>query len=452
MFLCYFLETGNFADWFAMQDMDLQMLQQYAEAFQKQLLVVVSMFVSLLAVQLVGALYISRRRGGRRGSGAGYLKVGKNVDDSESGVVEVEEYVQAKAKGRVWWSGRWFKMCALAGVCYCFIGIRSGTGMARLSENFLVSPPLTFVWRDVRSLFREDYSQSGASDLKALDFQYNVTVYPATDEAKLENVVVMFRESLRADMLDFNATHDTHLASLLLNKSHIAEFDSIFSPFLNRLKHKSLFFPRTRTASAYTIKSFRSTLCGVYAAKGSHLEFIRQVYAPCLPHLLPNHTSRFYYPGRLDFDHFTETIQQVGFSSTYSIEDVGVTRDEWMNSFGVDDRRVMPNLSAWLTSQVDSKEPFVMGLLDNIGHHPFDVPEGNPIQRFARDDRINRYLNAVNNVDSFFEGVFAEFAKHKGLLEKTLFVIIGDHGMGLNDHGVVGTGEGGFEESFRVPM
>ncbi|KAJ3075510.1 hypothetical protein HDU98_007883 [Podochytrium sp. JEL0797] len=451
MFLCYYFETGNFADWFAMQGMDLETLHQFAEAFRKQLFWVIVMCVGLVAFQVVGALIFTTRRGPRRGErGWNYQSIDKKVDDAESGL-SGDECERTAAKSSAWRSGWWFKLFVVAAVCNCFI--ESGTGIARLSENFLVSPALTFLWRDVQGLFEEDFLAGGRVPRQTHNFRYNTTVYPSTAEAKLENVVVIFRESLRADILDFNATLDSHLASVLLNKSHVVDFDTTFSPFLNRLKNKSLFFPSTQSASGYTIKSIRSAMCGIYPVKGRHYEYKRSIYAPCLPHLLPNHTSRFYYPGQLDFDHFTETIAQIGFNSTFSIEDLNVTRSEWLNYFGVDDRRELSDLSEFLDSQVATNGSFMMGLLDNAGHHPFAVPEGYVSQRFAADDRINSYLNAVNNVDAFLEEVFAAFGKHKGLLESTLFVIVGDHGMGLGDHGgVVGTGEGGFEESFRVPL
>ena len=72
--------------------------------------------------------------------------------------------------------------------------------------------------------------------------------------------------------------------------------------------------------------------------------------------------------------------------------------------------------------------------LTSAAHHDYRVPSHVPLQRFAEDEKRNRYLNAVAYQDGFL-GRLLDVYRQEGVAERTLFVVIGDHGEAFGEHG-----------------
>ncbi|KAI9346506.1 alkaline-phosphatase-like protein [Obelidium mucronatum] len=455
MFFGYFMETRNFMDWFMFEDMNAEMLHSYSIAFRSQLASLATAFSTLIGMQICVAFVTYRTY--KAYSTKRYLPV-KAGDLSETSSEE-EDDAESRVPSPTATRFVSFKMILLLSMLSYVFVIPPFSEMARLSENYLLSPPLTHLFRAVYKTFK--VNEELEEDMQDIRVDYSTgDAYPASAEAKIEHVVILHMESLRSDMLDFKP--DGHLSKLLLNKYHVEHFDSSFSPFLNKLKHKSYFFPQARTSAGYTIKSLLSSTCSVFALKGSHTEFRRNIYAPCLPQILKNHTNAFFHPADLGFDHLGDLVLHTGYDAIHGRNDLNVPVKDYVNYFGPDDRNMLPRVQQFLDSlavkssspssaTATTTSPFLMGFLTNAGHHHFGLPPGTVKKTYVSNKVINDYLNAVNNVDGFVESFISEFQK-RGLLEKTVFAIIGDHGMGLGDHGIIGSGEGGYEESFRVPL
>lgn len=82
-------------------------------------------------------------------------------------------------------------------------------------------------------------------------------------------------------------------------------------------------------------------------------------------------------------------------------------------------------------------------------HHPYLAHPEAPLPEAASNR--HRYQGEVTYVDRYV-GRIVEALKAKGLYEKTLIVIVGDHGEAFGEHGEYGHGIFCYEESLRVPL
>lgn len=439
----YFVSTRNFVDWFAMGNMmtqDFKTFSNYVKTFGSWIIVIFAVFAALIVLKVKIAKRLQEYLEGY----SVYLPLRDTKLENESSSPRIG-------------NRKILTFCSaflLSFVSYEAFVTREEH--VRLSENYLVSLPWAYTERAVRRHFRNDQSSKRVWKLQ----QSNSTLSSSEIKAKLppiKNVVLILMESLRSDILDFdpNTVHGKHLASMLSDPKYVSNFDDYFSPFLNKLKHKSMFFPAARTAAGYTIKSTMSSVCSVFPLPELTTEHKKKIYAKCLPEILKeygNFSTFFANPASSDFDHWGEMVTKFGFDKTMYVSDL--PKQKWVNYFGVDDRKMIPKVMDFATTARNNKNPFFATFVTNAGHHPFNVPDGYNKTQFVNDKKYsvqNDYLNAVNNVDGFVKDLFAEFEK-QDLMNDTLFVFVGDHGMGLGDHGVVGTGEGFLEESFKVPL
>jgi lipoteichoic acid synthase len=114
----------------------------------------------------------------------------------------------------------------------------------------------------------------------------------------------------------------------------------------------------------------------------------------------------------------------------------------------VDENSTVTRMLSWVDS-LPAEQRFFITYLPIAGHHPYDTPEAGP---FAEDQEFGRYLNALHYGDKIL-GHFLLGLQVRGLDEKTLFVIFGDHGEAFGQHeGNYGHTLFIFDENIHVPL
>jgi len=83
----------------------------------------------------------------------------------------------------------------------------------------------------------------------------------------------------------------------------------------------------------------------------------------------------------------------------------------------------------WIDS-LAPEERFFLTYLPVAGHHPYDSPEPSP---FPEQEDSDRYQNALHYADSAL-GSLIQGLRERGLYDRTLFVIFGDHGQAFGQH------------------
>ena len=117
-------------------------------------------------------------------------------------------------------------------------------------------------------------------------------------------------------------------------------------------------------------------------------------------------------------------------------------------SAGVREERTVEELCKWIAANKSAK--FFAAYVTECPHHPY-VSLAEPEKRpFPDDTWLNRYKNSLHYTDAAV-GQLISFLKAEGLMEKTLLVVVGDHGETVSTY-PVGHGLRVSAEEMRTPF
>ena len=257
----------------------------------------------------------------------------------------------------------------------------------------------------------------------------------ARPEAGKLNLVVVFLESTRAQA---TTPYNPELST---------------TPFLAELAEESLLVQRAYAVVPHTSKALGTTLCGFEPAPsrevvGSHKSGMT---GRCLASLLRDHgyTTAYFQSPKKDFERRPKLVKNMGFDHFWSGD---MTTDESLrkiNYFGYGDEVMLEPNRRWL--QEGAKEPFLAVYLTNTTHHPYSVPDSFEKQTFSRKKKLNDYLNTIAYTDQILERLVTQY-RDAGLWDRTVFIVLGDHGEGFGEHGLRSHDNVMYEEGIAVPL
>jgi arylsulfatase A-like enzyme len=230
------------------------------------------------------------------------------------------------------------------------------------------------------------------------------------------------------------------------------------TPVLARLAADSLVVERMyanlpRTSAAW-IATVAGRVPGTVSMQRSWLQRQPQPVEPAsLARQLAGsgYATAFFVPTRLNFENDAELVHALGFEHVTSLESLGGRAPPHVNTFGVEDRALLPPLRAWLDRQVETGTPFFATIMTNVGHFPYRTPMDWPVRQFGGvPEARNDYYNAVAYADGFVGAVVDELTA-RGVLDDTLLIVLGDHGEAFNEHGLVWHTGVPYEEALRIP-
>jgi arylsulfatase A-like enzyme len=156
------------------------------------------------------------------------------------------------------------------------------------------------------------------------------------------------------------------------------------------------------------------------------------------------HTALF-HSGRFGYLGMAGIIRDRGFNL---LADAGPIGGNHESSFGVDEGSAVTHMLSWVDT-LPSGAQFALTYMPVAGHHPyvFSGPGA-----FGASTDIERYRSALHEGDAAI-GVLIDGLKSRGLFEKTMFVVYGDHGQAFGQHpGNVGHTFFLYEENLRIPF
>lgn len=217
-------------------------------------------------------------------------------------------------------------------------------------------------------------------------------------------------------------------------------------PRLSELARQAIVFEQAYTVYPESIKAFFSVLCSRYPAGDIAAERYARITTPSLASLLraTGYRTALFHSGRFIYLGMEAVVRNRGYEV---LEDAGAIGGNHESSFGVEEASTVRRALEWIDS-LPQGEPFFLTYLPIAGHHPYDTPEPGPFPEVAESDR---YLNALHYADASLATLLQGLAE-RGLYERTLFVIFGDHGQAFNQHdGNYGHSIFLYDENIRVP-
>jgi phosphoglycerol transferase MdoB-like AlkP superfamily enzyme len=251
-----------------------------------------------------------------------------------------------------------------------------------------------------------------------------------TEESNLDNVVVIGLESFRADAVT----------------PYTPDLDT--TPFLDKLAHEGMMAETSYADFFHTSKSLIAMNCGMPPHPRYTLIENGEDAMPysCLPELLRplGYTSAFFQTATKNFEHRDLLVANMKYNHFSSLETTDSTGWETVNYFGIEDRAMIKPMMTWIDEQPG---PFLLSIMTLTSHHSYHTPSTFAHKQYEGTPAWNDYLNTVRYTDAFLQDLFAEFER-RGLLDNTLFVLTGDHGVGVGYR----SSDYPYRENIQVPL
>jgi lipoteichoic acid synthase len=230
------------------------------------------------------------------------------------------------------------------------------------------------------------------------------------------------------------------------------------TPFLAELARKSLLVDSMYAVIPHTARAWTAILTGLYPVTSSVAAWSDADAAGArlasLPRLLAPHgyRSAFFTPAHLKFEKDASLIKNRGFDVVHSDGDYDGTGFERTSYFGYEDRIMTKPSLAWVDQARADGRPFFLTFMTLSSHHDYKVPKAFPVVSYpgVHDKALNDYLNTLRYTDGWLREMFHAF-EERGLMDSTVFVILGDHGESFGEHvarqhvGVL------YEEALQIP-
>ena len=141
-----------------------------------------------------------------------------------------------------------------------------------------------------------------------------------------------------------------------------------------------------------------------------------------------SYSSSFIFSGNLDYDNMKGFLSTQGYDQFYGQEEFD--DDAFSTSWGVSDEDLFNKSLEILSTQ---SEPFFSTILTMSNHPPYLYPKSATFERIETNDQNESRLNAFKYSDWALGNFISEF-KRLPLYERTIFVILGDHGFISDDY------------------
>jgi len=257
-----------------------------------------------------------------------------------------------------------------------------------------------------------------------------------TAETERRNVVVVFLESTRA-----RSTTPYH-----------EELET--TPFLDDLSEESLMAERAYAVVPHTSKALVASHCGFEPPLDTKKTESEPDILPakCLPELLgeQGYRTKFFQSATKTFERRTQLVNNFGYDTFIATEGMNKRGFQKANYFGYEDDIMLGPSRAWLEENAD-EGPFMTGYLTVTPHHDYVVPDRYGKKTFSEDETLNKYLNTIRYQDFFLKNLFAQY-KALGLYDDTIFIVLGDHGEGFDEHGLEQHDNTIYDEGLHIPL
>jgi phosphoglycerol transferase MdoB-like AlkP superfamily enzyme len=207
-------------------------------------------------------------------------------------------------------------------------------------------------------------------------------------------------------------------------------------PFLHKISKEGWFLKKHFTSSNVSTKAVFSLFSGLYDFFNRENFGTRaDAEVPAIYNWLgESYDSFLVTPSSISWYFPTKFIKNSGLREIYSYENLKFKIKEEFHSLGhYIARDEIQTVDFFIQRLSQAKEPFLGIYISFAAHFPyFDYGED---YRIMEDDGrlISRYYNNLNLLDHMIKRI-VDHLKEQGLLERTILVIVGDHGQAFGQH------------------
>jgi arylsulfatase A-like enzyme len=207
-------------------------------------------------------------------------------------------------------------------------------------------------------------------------------------------------------------------------------------PFLYKMAKEAWHLQRHHTTSNISTKATFSLLSGLYDFFNRETFSIgSEAVVPSIYNFLPNSYDTFLVtPSSMTWYFPTAFLKNSALPEVYTYENLNLSVKEEAHSLGhYIGRDEVETVDFFIRRLNKAKEPFLGIYLSFAAHFPY-FDYGEKYRIMGNDGRlISRYYNNLNLLDHMIKRIY-EHVEKMGLLERTIFVIVGDHGQAFGQH------------------
>lgn len=271
------------------------------------------------------------------------------------------------------------------------------------------------------------------------------------DPARLRNVILVLLESVPAKAL------------------HCHGYPREVSPNIDRLAAEGISFNRCYAAASFSSYSQISTFTSLYMLRAETNDHFRDTSFPhvCLREVLRSlgYETAAFSSGNESWDNLEAFYPPNTWDLYFTHNHCDVQKTDCNR---MDDKFAMGRFAQWLGSR-RADRPFYAYVNLQATHFNYEVPEPwasryKPIPPlYSNGDGVihippdvlpllkNQYDNALGYVDHWI-GFMRRQLELTGQLDRTIFVIVGDHGEAFMEHGLARHGMHLWDEMIHVPL
>jgi hypothetical protein len=223
------------------------------------------------------------------------------------------------------------------------------------------------------------------------------------------------------------------------------------TPHLSALASRAVVFDSAYAAYPESIKGFFSMICGRAPPPRAEASDFGRAHVPCAPaaeaFARAGLRTGLFHSGWFAYLGMEAVVRERGFDTL--VDAAGIDSPH-RSSFGVDDRATAERLLSFVDG-VPRTQRFFAVFMPIAGHHPYHAPGAGPRPLPEHDDH-DAYLNDLHVADDAF-GLLRAGLRARGLDDKTVYVVVGDHGEAFREHpGNVAHALFVYDENVRVPF
>jgi arylsulfatase A-like enzyme len=209
------------------------------------------------------------------------------------------------------------------------------------------------------------------------------------------------------------------------------------TPFLDSMARSGRLWTRYTCPSMPTVRALMSIHLGVWDHPNRNIATSYPALSHrSIPNILNDHGWRTHFFTAADpaWDNETPWLGR-----WYQGFDYSSSRER--------DGDMMAYAAAWMRDSIPADKPFFVAMMTKSNHYPFDQ-----IREWTREKDLRKRLAlSLGYTDSCIKA-FVQSVSKESWFAKTVFVVTGDHGFPLGEHGPGNMGHGLFTESVWLPL